>query len=129
MKFTRSLPRLAALALTTALVAAAPAQADTVSLDLQSAWPLTMPASGQNAEYLAEKLNALSGGSLKVKVGDRVRRGSSRVVLPEEDLARRSRVRRFSWDWARERTVLKDGRAYLVTEDHRAAVVVAVVSH
>ncbi|ALV30196.1 TRAP transporter substrate-binding protein [Pannonibacter phragmitetus] len=68
MKFTRSLPRLAALALTTALVAAAPAQADTVSLDLQSAWPLTMPASGQNAEYLAEKLNALSGGSLKVKV-------------------------------------------------------------
>ncbi|WP_208999436.1 TRAP transporter substrate-binding protein [Pannonibacter phragmitetus] len=68
MKFTRSLPRLAALALTTALVAAAPAQADTVSLDLQSAWPLTMPASGQNAEYLAEKLNALSGGNLKVKV-------------------------------------------------------------
>lgn len=61
--------------------------------------------------------------------GDLVRRGSSRVALPEEDLARRSRVRRFSWDWARERTVLKDGRAYLVTQSHRAAVVVAVASH
>lgn len=61
--------------------------------------------------------------------GDLVRRGSSRVVLPEEDLARPSKVRRFSWDWARDRTVLKDGRAYRVTQAHRAAVVVAVVSH
>ncbi|CUA95583.1 hypothetical protein Ga0061067_10463 [Pannonibacter indicus] len=49
MKFTRSLPRLAALAFTSALVAAAPAQADTVSLNLQSAWPLTMPASRNTA--------------------------------------------------------------------------------
>jgi hypothetical protein len=61
--------------------------------------------------------------------GDLVRRGSCRVVLPEEDLARRSRERRFSWEWGRERTVLEGGRAYLVTQAHTADVVVAIVSH
>ena len=38
------------------------------SLDIQSAWPLTMPASGANAEYLGELLNSSSDGSLDVKV-------------------------------------------------------------
>ena len=45
----------------------APAVADT-KLDIQSAWPLTMPASGANAAYLGEKLNAASGGDLDVTV-------------------------------------------------------------
>ncbi|MBN9889354.1 TRAP transporter substrate-binding protein [Salipiger abyssi] len=60
------LPRpLAALALTATL--AAPAAADT-KLDIQSAWPLTMPASGANAAYLGEKLTSASGGSLDVTI-------------------------------------------------------------
>lgn len=50
-----------------AALAAAPALASD-SLDIQSAWPLTMPASGQNADYLGGFLNAASGGALKVKV-------------------------------------------------------------
>ncbi|MAM10931.1 MAG: C4-dicarboxylate ABC transporter substrate-binding protein [Rhizobiaceae bacterium] len=44
------------------------AAADTVRLDIQSAWPLTMPASGTNAEFLGEQLNAASGGTFRVKV-------------------------------------------------------------
>jgi TRAP-type mannitol/chloroaromatic compound transport system substrate-binding protein len=47
---------------------AAPAVADKVKLDIQSAWPLTMPASGANAAYLGEKLNDASGGDLDVTV-------------------------------------------------------------
>ncbi|EAV41586.1 TRAP dicarboxylate transporter- DctP subunit [Stappia aggregata IAM 12614] len=38
------------------------------SLDIQSAWPLTMPASGANADYLGTLLNSASDGSLEVKV-------------------------------------------------------------
>lgn len=37
-------------------------------LDIQSAWPLNLPASGANAEYLGESLNAASGGELDVTV-------------------------------------------------------------
>lgn len=36
------------------LAAYAPAEADTVKLEIQSAWPLTMPASGTNAELLGK---------------------------------------------------------------------------
>ncbi|GEO84731.1 MULTISPECIES: hypothetical protein [Alphaproteobacteria] len=50
------------------LAASAPAEADTVKLEIQSAWPLSMPASGTNAEFLGEQLNAASGGAFKVKV-------------------------------------------------------------
>jgi TRAP-type mannitol/chloroaromatic compound transport system substrate-binding protein len=38
------------------------------SLDIQSAWPLTMPASGANADYLGTLLNSAADGSLEVKV-------------------------------------------------------------
>ncbi|MFZ5965157.1 TRAP transporter substrate-binding protein [Thalassococcus sp. BH17M4-6] len=38
------------------------------TLDIQSAWPLNMPASGANAAYLGESLNAASGGNMDVTV-------------------------------------------------------------
>lgn len=44
------------------------AQAAKVSMDVQSAWPLTLPASGQNAEHFAERINAKGAGNLKVKL-------------------------------------------------------------
>lgn len=37
-------------------------------LDIQSAWPLNLPASGANAEYLGEVLSAASGGELDATV-------------------------------------------------------------
>ncbi|CUH65304.1 Neu5Ac-binding protein [Thalassovita gelatinovora] len=37
-------------------------------LDIQSAWPLNMAASGANAEYLGKALNAASGGELDATV-------------------------------------------------------------
>ncbi|MGO1500077.1 MAG: TRAP transporter substrate-binding protein [Marinobacter sp.] len=51
-------------------VAAPVANAKKVSLDVQSAWPLTLPASGQSAAHFAERINATSKGegSLKVKL-------------------------------------------------------------
>lgn len=70
-----------------------------------------------------------AAGQPGLSYGDLVRRGSCRVVIPEDDLARRSRERRFSWDWGRERTVVEGGRVYVVAQDHTADVVVAVVSH
>ncbi|WP_244906160.1 TRAP transporter substrate-binding protein [Celeribacter ethanolicus] len=57
---------LGALAVTAAM--ATPALAGGTKLDIQSAWPLTMPASGANAAYLGEKLNEASGGALDVSV-------------------------------------------------------------
>jgi TRAP-type mannitol/chloroaromatic compound transport system substrate-binding protein len=60
----------ASLSLTAALLAtlATGALADTVKMDVQSAWPLTLPASGQNAEHFSETINAVSGGSIEVKL-------------------------------------------------------------
>lgn len=57
---------LSVLALAAAV--ATPALAKDTKLDIQSAWPLTMPASGANAAYLGEKLNSASEGSLDVTV-------------------------------------------------------------
>lgn len=37
-------------------------------LDIQSAWPLNLPASGANAAFLGDTLNAASGGALDVTV-------------------------------------------------------------
>ncbi|NIZ10992.1 TRAP transporter substrate-binding protein [Pseudooceanicola sp. HF7] len=39
-------------------------------IDLQSAWPLTLPASGQNAAHVAEQINAIGSDLLEVKVYD-----------------------------------------------------------
>lgn len=71
---TRSTRILSALALATCVAAPAAAKE---KLDIQSAWPLTMPASGANAAYLGEKLNAASGGSLDVTVY-----GAGKLVPP-----------------------------------------------
>jgi TRAP-type mannitol/chloroaromatic compound transport system substrate-binding protein len=59
---------LGALALSATALTAVPALAETAKLDIQSAWPLTMPASGDNAAFLGETLNVASGGDLDVTV-------------------------------------------------------------
>src|SRR5690554_1330390 len=51
-----------------AAVWAGSVQAARVSMDVQSAWPLTLPASGQNAAHFAERINAKGEGSLKIKL-------------------------------------------------------------
>lgn len=51
-----------------ALSAPGDARADTVRLQVQSAWPLTLPASGRDAQHFADTINALSGGSLNVRL-------------------------------------------------------------
>lgn len=57
-----------ALALGVPLCSSPSVYADKVSLDVQSAWPLTLPASGQSAEHFAERINAKGEGNLKVKL-------------------------------------------------------------
>lgn len=59
-----------ALTLAAATLLAPPALARGTKLEIQSAWPLTMPASGDNAAYLGDILNTASGGSLDVTVYD-----------------------------------------------------------
>jgi len=49
------------------MTTAAPAQ-DTLSLNIQSAWPLTLPASGRDAQHFADEVKAASGGSIDVKL-------------------------------------------------------------
>ncbi|MCA1296882.1 TRAP transporter substrate-binding protein [Stappia indica] len=44
------------------------AQADTASLTVQSAWPLTLPASGRDAKHFADAINEASGGQIKVRL-------------------------------------------------------------
>lgn len=53
-------------ALLGATMLSAPAGAADMSIDVQSAWPLTLPASGQNAQHFADKINEISGGALEV---------------------------------------------------------------
>lgn len=63
-KRTRAL--FAAAAFATMAGITGPAGADDVSLTVQSAWPLTLPASGRDAAHFAEVVNAASGGSIEV---------------------------------------------------------------
>jgi len=49
------------------LAAAAEAQ-ESVSLSVQSAWPLTLPASGRDAQHFADVINTASGGSIEVQL-------------------------------------------------------------
>ncbi|QEW19615.1 TRAP transporter solute receptor, DctP family [Marinibacterium anthonyi] len=65
--FLRSARALAG-ALLGATLLSAPVQAQDVKLDLQSAWPLTLPASGQNAQHFADTINAISGGDIGIKL-------------------------------------------------------------
>ncbi|MBN2266292.1 MAG: hypothetical protein JW775_10815 [Candidatus Aminicenantes bacterium] len=61
--------------------------------------------------------------------GDFVRRGSSRVAIPETDLLQGSAERSFSWDWRRERRFDRGGRIFLAAQGHSAKVTVAVTAH
>jgi len=61
--------------------------------------------------------------------GDFVCRGSSRVVLPETDFLAPARERLFSWDWRREKQYVKEGRVFVVTQDHSAEAAVALTAH
>ncbi|WP_306118189.1 MULTISPECIES: TRAP transporter substrate-binding protein [unclassified Roseitalea] len=56
-----------ALAATAGLaVTAAPAAAEEVKLTVQSAWPLTLPASGRDAQHFADTINAASEGTVEI---------------------------------------------------------------
>ena len=58
----------AALALAT-FMSAQPLKAEgPVKLNVQSAWPLTLPASGRDAQHFADTINSASGGSVDVKL-------------------------------------------------------------
>ena len=61
--------------------------------------------------------------------GDFVARGSSRIVIPESDLAERNPKRRFSWDWRRQRQYVRNGRVLTVAQSHEAEAVVTVTVH
>lgn len=58
----------AALTLATILSAQSVSAQDPVELNVQSAWPLTLPASGRDAQHFADTLNTASGGSVNVKL-------------------------------------------------------------
>lgn len=51
-----------------AISVAGTAQADTLRLQVQSAWPLTLPASGRDAQHFADTINAISGGSVQIRL-------------------------------------------------------------
>lgn len=44
------------------------AQADTANLTVQSAWPLTLPASGRDAKHFSDAINQASDGQIKVRL-------------------------------------------------------------
>jgi TRAP-type mannitol/chloroaromatic compound transport system substrate-binding protein len=56
------------LALSVPLCLSPVVHAKKVSLDVQSAWTLTLPASGESAAHFAERINAKGDGSLKIKL-------------------------------------------------------------
>lgn len=60
---------------------------------------------------------------------DFVRRGSNRIALPAADFGRRAPKRAFFWEWQREKWLVGDSRAFLVTQSHAAEAVVALVAH
>lgn len=62
------------------------------------------------------------------RYGDFVRRGSSRIAVPDSDFSGRAAERSFSWDWRRVRLV-KDDRPDLLIQSHSAEAVLALVAH
>ena len=70
-----------------------------------------------------------TAGSPGQGYGNFICRGSSRVVIPETDLERRTPEHSFSWDWRRERQYVKAGRVFIVTQGHSAEAVVTVTAH
>ena len=64
--FLRSLALGAAAALGATFAGAA--HADTANLTVQSAWPLTLPASGRDAQHFSDAINEASDGQIKVRL-------------------------------------------------------------
>ncbi|HOW85802.1 MAG TPA: hypothetical protein P5119_01415 [Candidatus Aminicenantes bacterium] len=60
--------------------------------------------------------------------GDFVRRGTSRVAIPETDLLGRSPERRFSWSWRREKRLMKGPAVLDAIQSHTAEVRVSVTA-
>ncbi len=58
-----------------------------------------------------------------------VSRGTNRVLIPASDLERPASERTFSWEWRRERRVVRGSRTFLFTQRHTAEAVVALVAH
>lgn len=58
---------MAAAAAAVTLVAA-PASAGPAKLAVQSAWPLTLPASGRDAQHFSDAVNAASGGDISIRL-------------------------------------------------------------
>ena len=60
--------------------------------------------------------------------GDFVSRGSSRVAIPEADLLKRIPKWIFSWDWRREKRVVKEGRIYVIIQGHTSEAVIVLAA-
>jgi len=67
--------------------------------------------------------------SLGSGYGDFVSRGTNRVAIPESDLERRAAERTFSWEWRREKRVVRNSGTFLVTQRHTAETAVSLVAH
>lgn|SRR5512140_1053026 len=61
--------------------------------------------------------------------GDFVRQGSCRVAIPEADLTVQAPERSFSWDWSRERELVRAGRTLTLSQKHTAEAAVTVRIH
>jgi len=58
-----------------------------------------------------------------------VSRGSNRIVIPGSDLERRSPERTFSWEWRREKRIVRDSRTFRVIQHHVVEAVISLVAH
>lgn len=58
-----------------------------------------------------------------------ISRGSNRIVIPGSDLERRPPERTFSWEWRREKRIIRDSRTFVVTQHHSAEAVISLVAH
>ena len=67
MKFMKS-ACLSGLVLAAAIAPAKAQEEDPISISIQSAWPLTLPASGRDAQHFADEVNTASGGSVAVEL-------------------------------------------------------------
>ena len=94
-----------------------------------SAFQVPLHASAVSVPLELPRSSTRSAGLPGRGYGDFVCRGSSRVVIPETDLAQRRPERSFSWDWRKERQVVKEGRVFSVSQAHTAKAVIALAAH
>ena len=94
-----------------------------------SAFQVPLHASAVSVPLELPRSSSRSAGLPGRRYGDFVCRGSSRIVIPETDLARTRPERSFSWDWRKDRQVIMEGRVYSVSQAHAAKAVIALVAH